>query len=86
MSIITPEEKTMSAKQMDEIRRGLAERLNLKEVGDDASLKELGLDSLDVVEYCLELEDTYGISFAAEELSSFETFGELCAAIEKKLS
>ena len=76
----------MSAKQMEEIRAGLAERLNLREVADDASLKELGLDSLDVVEYCLELEDTYGISFAAEELSAFETFGELCAAIEKKLA
>ncbi len=76
----------MPAKQMEEIRKGLAERLNLKEnVSDDAQLRDLGLDSLDVVEYCLELEDTYGISFSAEELSAFVTFGELCAAIEKKL-
>ncbi|HBS02387.1 MAG TPA: hypothetical protein DEA63_00725 [Firmicutes bacterium] len=49
-------------------------------------MKDLGLDSLDVVEMCLTLEDRYGIQFETEELSSIKTVSDLYSSIESKLS
>jgi acyl carrier protein len=62
-----------------------AERLGVKKVDESKSLKDLGLDSLDIVEMCLNLEDRFGISFQTEELSSFKTVADLYAAVKKKL-
>jgi acyl carrier protein len=84
--IIVGEVKVMANEKMDEIRKGFAERLKLTKVDDNASLKDLGLDSLDVVEMCLDLEDKYQIQFTTEELSSFKTVGDLLSSIEKKLA
>lgn len=75
----------MANTQMEEIRKLFAERFHLQTVDDAKSLKDLGLDSLDVVETCLDLEDKYGIQFSTEELSSFKTVGDLFGSIEKKL-
>jgi acyl carrier protein len=75
----------MANSQIEEIRKMFAERLHIENVDDSKSLKELGLDSLDVVEMCLDLEDKYGIQFSTEELSSFKTVGDLLTSIEKKL-
>ncbi len=70
---------------MQEIKKSFADRLNVKEVDETKSLKDLGLDSLDVVEMCLTLEDRYGIQFETEELSSIKTVADLYGSIEKKL-
>lgn len=75
----------MANQKMEEIKTMFAERMNLEEVKDNQSLKDLGLDSLDVVEMCLDLEEKYGIQFTTEELTSFKTIGDLFASIEKKL-
>jgi acyl carrier protein len=75
----------MSESQMQEIRKLFAEHVHAEKVDDKQSLKELGLDSLDVVEMCLNLEDRYGIKFEGEELSEFKTAGDLFTCIEKKL-
>lgn len=75
----------MANQKMEEIKAMFAERMNLEEVKENQSLKDLGLDSLDVVEMCLDLEEKYGIQFTTEELTSFKTVGDLFASIEKKL-
>ncbi len=71
---------------MSEIKKSFANRLNVKSVDESKSLKDLGLDSLDVVEMCLTLEDRYGIQFETEELSSIKTVSDLYSSIESKLS
>ena len=76
----------MAKEKMDEIRQMFKERLNLKQLDETNSLKDLGLDSLDVVEMCLELEEKFDIQFETEELSNFKTIGDLFASIEKKLN
>jgi acyl carrier protein len=76
----------MAIAQMDEIRKMFAERVHVEKIDDNKSLKDLGLDSLDVVEMCLDLEDKYGIQFSTDELSGFKTVGDLLASIEKKLA
>ena len=72
--------------KIEEIRKMFAERLHLESLDDAKSLKDLGLDSLDVVELCLDLEETYNIQFETSELASFQTIGDLFASIEKKIS
>lgn len=71
--------------KIEEIRKGFAERLGVAEIDESKGLKDLGLDSLDVVEMCLDLEEKYGIQFETTELASFKTIGDLFRSIEKKI-
>jgi acyl carrier protein len=48
-------------------------------------LTTYGLDSLDVVEFVLDVEDKYGISFEAEETKDIKTVGELINLICSKV-
>lgn len=73
-------------KRVDEIRALFEDRLGVSHVDENKGLRDLGLDSLDVVELCMELEDKYGIQFETEEFSTFKTVKDLFAAIEKKLA
>ncbi|MCI1244436.1 MAG: acyl carrier protein [Bacilli bacterium] len=75
----------MSAEQMEEIKKQFAAKVHQDKLDETKSLKEFGLDSLDVVELCLDLEDKYGIQFETAELSGFKTVGDLFKAIESKL-
>lgn len=72
--------------KIEEIKALFAERLGISRVDETKGLRELGLDSLDVVELCMELEDRYGIQFETEEFSAFKTVSDLFQAIEKKLA
>jgi acyl carrier protein len=72
--------------KMDEIRQLFAERVHVERLDANATLKNLGLDSLDVVEMCLDLEDKYGIQFTTDELSGFKKVGDLLTSIDKKLA
>ena len=72
--------------RLNEIRALFEDRLGVSHIDDNKSLRDLGLDSLDVVELCMELEDKYGIQFETEEFSTFKTVKDLFAAIEKKLA
>lgn len=75
----------MAASKIEEIKTALAERLKVEKIDENAEIKNLGLDSLDVVEMCLDLEDKYGIQFATEELAAFKTIGDLISSIENKI-
>jgi acyl carrier protein len=75
----------MSSKQLDEIKRMFCERLNLENIDEASSLSGLGLDSLDVVDMCLDVEEKFGIQFEMEELAKFKTVGDLFQSIEAKL-
>jgi acyl carrier protein len=72
--------------KLEEIKKAFAERLGVKEVDESKTMRELGLDSLAVVELCLDLEDRYNIHFETEELSSINTVKDLYDAISKKLN
>ena len=72
--------------QVEEVRKFLADKVGADTISDDKALKDLGLDSLDVVEMCLDLEDKYGIQFATEELAEFKTVGDLLNKIDPKIA
>ena len=57
-----------------------------KKITMDSSLKELGLDSLDLVEIILDSEEKLGISFDNEELLGFKTVGDVVKSAKGKLA
>ncbi len=71
---------------VEEIRETLAKRCKKETIADDTALKDLGLDSLDVVEMCLDFEDKYGITFETAELGELKTVSDLLAKIDAKLA
>ena len=75
----------MASEKLQEIKTLFAQKLGMKNVAETKSLKDLGLDSLDVVELSFDLEDRYGISLDPEKLSTIKTVADLYAEIEKKL-
>lgn len=50
----------------------------------DSNLKELGLDSLDLVEIILDGEERCGITFENDELLNFVTVGDVVRSAESK--
>jgi len=55
-----------------------------KEVTPDSVLKDLGIDSLDLVELVLDAETEYGVTFSNDELTSFKTVKDVMNALDSK--
>ncbi len=71
--------------RINEVENLIKEKLNVAEIDKNATLATYGLDSLDVVEFILELEDKFSISFEAEDTKDIKTIGDLLTLVEKKL-
>ena len=67
--------------KIEEIKQKLAGVLKVKEVDTSANFKELGLDSLDIVELLLQLEEEYGIHFDDVDMGNIVTVQDLLDAI-----
>lgn len=46
--------------------------------------KDLGADSLDILQLLMRIEDQYGIVIPDQELAKFETVGDVVAFLEKQ--
>ena len=68
----------------EQVLEGLKKVVNGKEVSLDSNLKELGLDSLDVVDMLMDLEEKFGIEFENDEMMAFNVVSDIVTAIEKK--
>ena len=59
----------------------LAKQLRISDTGritmESKIKKDLGADSLDILQLLMKLEDDYGFSIPDEELSTFETVGDI---------
>ena len=51
----------------------------------DSNLKDLGLDSLDLLEIVTDGEEKLNITFEDDELLSFKTVGDVVKSAEEKL-
>ena len=69
----------------EEIKARLAELSHRDSVDEAIAIRELGLDSLDVVETLLELEEKYSVAFDDIDMSKLVTVKDLLDAIESKL-
>ena len=75
------------------IKEMIVERLFLDvspdDIGDDDNLSErFGVDSVNLFEIVVGLEEVFGISLADEELSveAFSTVAKIAAVVERKLA
>lgn len=68
----------------EEVLNGLQDKLALSSIDENSRLQDLGIDSLDVVEYLLEIEDRYGIEFPPEDMANLNTINDLIKLIETK--
>ena len=72
----------------EELKVILDEQLHLngKEITPDSRIKEdLGADSLDVLQMLMTIEDEKGIVIPDEELSAFETVGDIVKYLEANM-
>ena len=70
----------------EKVRAMLAKQLNLpaeKITLESDIIKDLGADSLDVVELLISLEDDYGISIPDEDIAGVKTVKDIVDRIEK---
>ncbi|MBR4769230.1 MAG: acyl carrier protein [Lachnospiraceae bacterium] len=71
---------------LDKIREILKEELNIdpEDVVESASFKEdLGVDSLDLFEMLMNLEEEYGFEIPAEDLETLETVGDVIDYLQR---
>lgn len=71
--------------KMKEIEEIFA-KIKKDNIDPSAELRTLGLDSLDLVEIMMDIEDEFGIQFENDEMVGFKTIGDVYSAIEKKLT
>ena len=70
----------------EKVRDRLAKQLNLKPEAitlESDVVKDLGADSLDVVELLISLEDDYGISIPEDDIVNVKTVKDIVDMIEK---
>lgn len=69
------------------IRNYLSEQLDIpvEEMSRDTTFESLHLDSLDMVEMIMDMEEELGVDFEMDADVKLETIGELAEFIEEKL-
>ena len=68
------------------IKESFSEVVKEKNFDKNTEISSLGIDSLDLVESLMSMEEKLGIQFTDEEMLSFKTVGDVYTVIEKKLS
>lgn len=63
----------------------LSSKVDVSKLTETDPLTSLGLDSLDLVEIMLEIEEEVGVEFDGEEIAKLKTLGDVLKAIEEKL-
>ena len=73
--------------KIEKVREIFSQQLNkpVEEITDEKEiLKDLGADSLDVVEMLMAMETEFDISIPAEEATGIKTVGDVIKIIESK--
>lgn len=63
----------------------LAKRIDISNLKEEDSLTQLGLDSLDLVEVMLEIEDALGVEFDSDEIGNLTTLKSVLDLINTKI-
>jgi len=69
----------------EEIKAKIAELAHKDSVDEASPIRELGLDSLDIVETLLDLEEKYGVSFNDIDMSKILTVKDLLDSIDSQI-
>ena len=71
--------------KINEIKAKFAEAAHKDKIEDNMNLRDLGLDSLDIVELLLQMEEEYGIHFDDMDMTNLVTVKDLLDAIASQL-
>lgn len=69
----------------ERLKKLFAKVIKDKEVLPTHQLKDLGMDSLDLVEFLMEIEEEFGIEFSNDEMVALKTVGDVYTVIESKI-
>jgi acyl carrier protein len=74
----------MSADTLERVRGLLARQLRVppESIGEDASLEELGLDSLGALELVFEIEEEFQVKVPDERIKELRTLRAVCDGVE----
>lgn len=71
--------------KLEQIKVKLAEAAHKESIEGSMKLKDLGIDSLDIVELLLQLEEDYDVHFDDMDMSNLVTVQDLLDNIAKQL-
>ncbi len=69
---------------IETVKEILSEKVDISKLKEDDLLTYLGLDSLDLVEVMLTIEDRLGVEFTSEEIANLSTLKDVVQLIETK--
>lgn len=69
---------------LETLKNILGERIDVSNIKETDLLTDLGLDSLDLVEVVLEIEEKLNIEFNSDQIASLKTIQDVLKLIEEK--
>ena len=70
---------------IETVKSILKEKVDISNLKESDSLSSLGLDSLDLVEIMLQIEDELGVEFTSDEIANLSTLKDVVNLIERKV-
>ena len=69
---------------LDTVKKILAEKIDVSKLKEDDKLTDLGMDSLDLAEVMLAIEEALHIEFTSNEILKLKTLRDVLNLIEAK--
>lgn len=69
---------------LDTVKKILAEKIDVSKLKEDDKLTDLGMDSLDLAEVMLAIEEALRIEFTSNEILKLKTLRDVLNLIEAK--
>ena len=69
---------------IETVKAIISEKVDVSNLKEEDSLTSLGLDSLDLVEVMLAIEDKLSIEFTSDEIAQLSTLKDVVKLIERK--
>lgn len=70
----------------EKIKEIIANHVDVTNAKEDIPLNELDIDSLDLVEAMMEIEETFNIEFENEEILNLKCFDDIVKVVSDKLN
>lgn len=69
----------------EKIKKIMSKHINVKDATVDTPLSQLNIDSLDLVEAMMDIEEEFNIEFTNEEILNLKCFNDIVKLVETKI-
>ena len=73
-------------KLRETMKESTQEEINWDQVTEESAIESLGFDSLSILDLIYDIQQSFEVDFAAQDMINISTVGELAGFLEKKLS